>query len=70
MLNKRLTTINQYGEILYIGQHKQGIYRNIGDYCDRSLESEAINEIAYKLFCFEEAFEELLEKIGGEKINE
>ena len=70
MLNKRLTTMNQYGDILYIGEFKHGDYRNIGDYCNKALESKAIEELAYRLFCFEEVFEDLLEKLKGEEINE
>ena len=67
MQNKRLTTMNQYGDILYIGKYKHGDYRNIGDYCNRALESKAIEEIARKLFYFEEALEDLLNKIKGEE---
>ena len=66
MLNNRLTQMNQFGDILYIGQFSRGHYRNIGDYCDNTLESDAIEEMAKKLYWFEETLEDLLDKIKGE----
>ena len=66
MLNNRLTTVNQYGDILYIGKYKHGGYRKIGDYCDETLEPEAIEEMAKKLYWFEETLEDLLDKIKKE----
>lgn len=66
-MNKRLTGINQFGDILYIGKFSRGDYRNIGDYCDNALELEAIEEMAKKLYWFEEILEDLLEKIKGEE---
>lgn len=64
MLNKRLTKMNQFGDILYIGDFAKGTYRGMGDYCDESLDIKAIEEMAKKLFYFEETFEDLLENFG------
>lgn len=64
MLNKRLITMNQFGDILYIGDFAKRIYRGIRDYCDESLDIKAIEEMTKKLFYFEETFEELLENFG------
>ena len=66
MQSNRLTGMNQFGDILYIGKFSRGDYRNIGDYCDNALEPEAIEEMAKKLYWFEETLEDLLEKIKKE----
>lgn len=63
MLNNRLVTMNQYGDILYRGQYKKGIYRNIGDYCDENLDPRAIEEVAQRLYWYEETLEDLLDKV-------
>ena len=55
--------MNQYGDLLYVGQHKQGVYKNWGDYAE-NLKSPAIEEIMKKLYYFEENFEDLIEKIN------
>ena len=55
--------MNQYGDLLYVGQYKLGIYRNWGDYAE-NLDSLAIEEIMKKLYYFEENFEDLIDKIN------
>lgn len=60
MLNNRLTTRNQWGDILYIGQYKQGQYRNCGDYPEK-MTDEAKNEVLTKLYFVEEAIEDFEE---------
>lgn len=67
MLNNRLVTMNQYGDILYRGQYKKGVYRNIGDYCDENLDPKAIEEIAWRLYWYEENLEDLLNKVEVNK---
>lgn len=54
--------MNQYGDFLYVGQYKQGVYKNWGDYAE-NLKSPAIEEIMKKLYYFEENFEDLIDKI-------
>ena len=54
--------MNQYGDLLYVGQHKLGIYKNWGDYAE-NLESTAIEEIMKKLYYFEENLERLKEDL-------
>lgn len=69
MQNNRLTTMNQYGDILYCGQYKYGDYRGIGDY-SVDLQNDAVEEIITKLYYFEEAledFEERMRFIYGEQ---
>ena len=34
MKNKRLIEMNQYGDLLYTGKYKEGIYRGWGDYAE------------------------------------
>ena len=62
MQNNRLIQINQYGDLLYVGQYKLGIYRNWGDYAE-NLDSLAIEEIMKKLYYFEENLEKLKEDL-------
>ena len=54
--------MNQYGDLLYVGQYKLGIYRNWGDYAE-NLDSLAIEEIMKKLYYFEENLEQLKEDL-------
>ena len=63
MLSNRLTTMNQWGDILYCGKYKHGEYRGIGDY-PIDLPDEAAEEIITKLYCFEETFEDLEERMN------
>ena len=62
MLNNRLTARNQYGEILYIGQYRQGQYKNWGDYPEK-MTDEAKDEVLAKLYFVEEAIEDFNERI-------
>ena len=55
--------MNQYGDLLYVGQYKLGIYRNWGDYAE-NLDSLAIEEIMKKLYYFEENLEQLEEDLN------
>jgi hypothetical protein len=69
MPNDRLTTRNQWGEVLYCGKFKHGEYKGIGD-IPIDLSNEAVEEIITKLYYFEEYFEELtnqLEVINGKR---
>lgn len=54
--------MNQQGDIIYCGSHKRGDYRGIGDYPE-NLSVEALEEIMTKLYWFEEAFEDLEERM-------
>ena len=70
---KRITTMNQWGDVLYTGSLKKGQYKNIGDYPE-NLPPAAINEILTKLYLFEEWFEDITEVMDkfakpGEDIN-
>lgn len=62
MQNNRLIQMNQYGDLLYVGQYKLGIYKNWGDYAE-NLDSLAIEEIMKKLYYFEENLEQLKEDL-------
>ena len=62
MQNNRLIQMNQYGDFLYVGQYKQGVYKNWGDYAE-NLDSLAIEEIMKKLYYFEENLEQLKEDL-------
>ncbi|MBQ9657493.1 MAG: hypothetical protein IJV31_12870 [Clostridia bacterium] len=62
MLNNRLTERNQWGDILYIGQYKQGQYRNWGDYPEK-MTDEAKDEVLTKLYFVEEAIEDFEERM-------
>ena len=71
MQYKRLTSMNQYGDILYIGDFKKNDYRNMGDYPESIVHStddvykeKVINKIISRLYYFEENFEDLIEKIN------
>ena len=63
MQNNRLIEMNQYGDFLYIGQYKKGVYRNWGDYAE-DLNPQAIEQIMRKLYYFEESFEDLIDRIN------
>lgn len=54
--------MNQYGDFLYVGKYKKGIYKNWGDYAE-DLDSPAIEEIMKKLYYFEENLERLKEDL-------
>lgn len=56
--------MNQWGDFIYIGKYKKGIYRKWGDYA-KDLDSLAIEEIMKKLYYFEENFEDLIDKINA-----
>lgn len=60
MSNNRLTRMNQWGSIIYIGPDKKGIYRGIGDYAE-NLTTQQIELIMKRLYFFEEAYEYILE---------
>lgn len=62
MKNNRLIEMNQYGDLLYVGKHKKGTYKNWGDYTE-DLNSFAIEEIMKKLYYFEENLEQLREDL-------
>ena len=62
MLNNRLTARNQWGDILYVGQYKQGQYRNWGDYSEK-MTNEAKEEVLTKLYFVEEAMEDFKERM-------
>lgn len=60
----RITAMNQWGDILYIGQYKDGKYRGWGDY---TLNEQAIDEVLTRLYYLEEIIEDsedILKKIG------
>lgn len=59
----RITTMNQYGDILYTGKYKKGVYRTIGDYPE-NLSEEAIEEILNTLYHYEEGFEDFLIEVN------
>lgn len=65
MLNKRLTNMNQYGDILYIGPNVKGNYQGYGDYVE-NLDTPELELIIKKLYFYEEAFEELEENLNAE----
>lgn len=64
MPNNRLTTMNQWGTVLYIGPNKKGDYKGIGDYVE-NLGTSELELIINKLYKFEEALEDLEEKLNG-----
>lgn len=55
--------MNQYGDFLYVGQYKKGIYKNWGDYAE-DLNSQSIEQIMKKLYYFEENLETLQEDLN------
>ena len=63
MQYNRLIAMNQWGDLIYIGQYKKGTYRGLGDYA-QDLKVLPIEEIMQKLYYFEENFEDLIEKIN------
>ena len=56
--NKRLTTMNQYGEILYCGPRDANSYSNMGLYAD-DMEAEQIELVLTRLYWMEELIEDL-----------
>lgn len=64
MQNNRLTTMNQWGDVLYIGPDKKGVYKGIGDYPE-NLNDIQIEIILKKLYAFEENLENLMEVINA-----
>lgn len=58
----RITTMNQYGDILYTGKFKQRIYKNIGDYAE-NLTPKAIEQILIRLYLFEEMYENFIDSL-------
>lgn len=61
----RITAMNQWGDILYIGQYKDGKYRGWGDYTLNN--EQAIEEVLTRLYYLEEIIEDsenTLKKIG------
>lgn len=63
MKYNRLIEMNQWGDLMYVGQHKKGIYKGWGDFAQH-LETLPIEEIMRRLYYFEENFEELMEKMN------
>ena len=70
MQYKRLTDMNQYGDILYVGDFRKNDYRNMGDYPESIVNStdifykeEVINEILNRLYYFEESLEDIMENL-------
>ena len=71
MQYKRLTNMNQYGDILYTGDFKKNNYRNMGDYpesivhsTDNVYKEKVINEILSRLYYFEESLEDIMENLN------
>ena len=62
MQNNRLIEMNQWGDFIYVGKHKKGVYKNWGDYVE-TLDRSAIEEIMKKLYYFEENLEQLKEDL-------
>ena len=62
MLNNRLTARNQWGDIVYIGQYKQGQYKKWGDYPEK-MTDEAKDEVLTKLYFVEEAMEDFKDRM-------
>ena len=58
MKNNRLTTINQYGDILYCGPRNTNNYRNMGLYAE-NLDKQQIELILLRLWRFEEIYEDM-----------
>ncbi len=59
----RITTMNQWGDILYTGKYKKGNYKGYGDYPE-NLSKEAIEENLNTLYHYEEGFENFLEEVN------
>ena len=62
MQNNRLVEMNQWGDFIYVGKHKKGVYKGWGDYAE-DLDLPAIEEIMKKLYYFEENLERLKEDL-------
>ena len=62
MQNNRLIEMNQWGDFIYVGKYKKGVYQNWGDYPE-TLDRSAIEEIMKKLYYFEENLERLKEDL-------
>lgn len=65
----RLTAMNQYGEVLYIGKYREGNYKNYGDFSYNIIKTEAVEEILYKLYLLEETIEDLEDRLETLKEN-
>lgn len=55
---KRLTKINQYGDVLYCGPRDANSYRNMGLY-PKDMDEEQIELVLTRLYWFEDVFEDL-----------
>ena len=66
----RLTAMNQYGEVLYIGKYREGNYKNYGDFSYNIIKTEAVEEIIYKLYLLEETIDDLKDKLKRAKERE
>lgn len=66
MKYERLTTKNQWGNVLYIGPEKQGTYRGIGDYAE-DLPPLIIDKILNRLYLYEENIESLIEDVSNDE---
>ena len=65
MQNKRLTTMNQYGEVLYCGPRDSNSYRNMGLYPE-DMDKEQIELVLTRLYWMEELLEDLQEKLAAQ----
>lgn len=62
MKNNRLTTINQYDDVLYCGPRDCDSYRHMGLYAE-DMDNEQIQAVLTRLYIFEEMMEDLEEKL-------
>lgn len=67
MLNKRLTKMNQFGDILYCGPRDADSYRNMGLYPE-DMDSEQILLVLTRLYYMEELIEALQEQTTAQEI--
>ena len=65
MPNKRITDMNQWGEILYIAPNVNGNYRGYSVNVE-NLDTPELELIIKKLYFYEEKLEELEEKLNAE----
>ena len=56
--NKRLTKINQWGEVLYCGPRDSNSYENMGLY-PKDMDEEQIELVLTRLYWFEDVFADL-----------
>ena len=64
-IDKRLITMNQYGEVLYCGPRDANSYKNMGLYAD-DMEAEQIELVLTRLYWMEELLEDLQEKLAAQ----